>query len=57
MSRNARVSLLLLVLVLVLGAIALDVTGIAERDWWQLALPAVAAVILVFVLIREVRVR
>ena len=54
---NARVALLVTALVLTVAAIALDLTGVAVREWWQMALPALVALILVFLLIRETRVR
>ena len=57
MSRNARIAALMVAIGLTVTALLLDVTGVASREWWRLALPAVAIVVLVFVLIREVRVR
>ena len=57
MSTNARVALLLVALGLTVAAIALDVAGVAVRDWWEMALPGLVALILVFLLIREVKVR
>ena len=57
MSPNARAALLLVALLLTVTALALDLGGVATREWWQLAFPALVAVILVFLLVREVRVR
>ena len=57
MSRNARIASLLVILGLLVAAVVLDLTGETAREWWRLALPAIAVIVLVFVLIREVRVR
>ena len=57
MSPNARAALLLVALILTITAVVLDIAGVATREWWKLALPAIVAVILVFLLVREARVR
>ena len=57
MSRNARIASLLVILGLLVAAVVLDLTGETTREWWRLALPGIAVIVLLFVLIREVRVR
>ena len=56
MSRNARLSLVVVALILAVSAFLLRVTGYDQTDqWWEIALPGIVAATMVFLLISEVR--
>jgi 4-amino-4-deoxy-L-arabinose transferase-like glycosyltransferase len=55
-SRNARVGLIAVALVLAFSAFILRATGVDSTDrWWEIALPGIVAATMVFLLIGEVR--
>jgi formate hydrogenlyase subunit 4 len=57
-SRNARLALLVVALILAVSAFLLRVTGYDQTDqWWEIALPGIVAAAMVFLLISEVRER
>ena len=56
MSRNARLSLVVVALIMAVGAFLLRVTGYDRTDqWWEIALPGIVVAMMVFLLISEVR--
>ena len=58
MSRNARLSLVVVALILAVSAFLLRLTGYDQTDhWWDIALPGIVAATMVFLLISEVRER
>jgi formate hydrogenlyase subunit 4 len=55
-SRNARLSLLVVALILAGSAFLLRATGYDHTNrWWEIALPGIVAATMVFLLISEVR--
>ena len=56
MSRNFRLGLVVVALILSVLAFVLRVTGIdAGKAWWEIALPGVVAATLIFMLLSELR--
>jgi hypothetical protein len=56
MSRNARLSLVVVALILAVSAFVLRATGYDQTErWWEIALPGIVAATMVFLLISEVR--
>jgi len=54
--RNARLSLVVVALILAVGAFLMRVSGYDQTDqWWEIALPGIVAATMVFLLVSEVR--
>ncbi len=56
MSRNARLALIVVALILAVSGFILRATGIdTGADWWEVVIPGVVAAAMVYLLLSEVR--
>ena len=56
MSRNARLALIVVALILAVSAFILRATGVGTgADWWEVVIPGVVAAAMVYLLISEVK--